>query len=118
MPIFDTNRGRLTEISEVKIELEKDIQKLVEENMNAVFNIDFVTSEFELDGLSVDSLGFDKDSRSFVIIEYKREKNISVIDQGYAYLALLLNNKAEFILIYNERNVTPIKKDGVDWSQS
>ena len=27
---------------------------------------------------------------------------ISVIDQGYAYLSLLLNNNAEFILKFNE----------------
>lgn len=32
-----------------------------------------------------------------MIIEYKRDKNFSVIDQGYAYLSLMLNNKADFI---------------------
>ena len=56
----------------------------------------------KLKELRVDSLGFDNESKSFTIIEYKRDKNISDIDQGYVYLDLLLDNKAEFILAYND----------------
>lgn len=56
---------------------------------------------------------------TFVIIEFKRDKNVSVIDQGYAYLALLLNNKADFILLYNETGEKKtLRKNEVDWSQS
>ena len=58
------------------------------------------------------------DKKSFVIIEYKRDKNFSVIDQGYAYLSLMLNNKAEFILEYNESKSGILKRNDVDWSQS
>ncbi len=53
-----------------------------------------------------------------MIIEYKRDKSFSVIDQGYAYLALMLNNKADFILEYNEKTKNNLKRDDVDWSQS
>jgi predicted transport protein len=53
-----------------------------------------------------------------VIIEYKRDKNFSVIDQGYAYLSLMLNNKADFILEYNECGQSVLKRNDVDWSQS
>lgn len=87
-------------------------------NAKTIYESEFVTSEFQLSDLRIDSLLFDSESRSFIIVEYKKEKNFSVIDQGFAYLALLLNNKAEFILIYNERNQKPLKKDDVDWSQS
>jgi hypothetical protein len=80
--------------------------------------LEFVGSEFSLNKLRVDTLGFDKESKSFVIIEYKKDRNFTVIDQGYAYLALLLNNKAEFILKYNENNKAHLRKDNVDWSQS
>lgn len=118
MAIFQNNNGKLVDISEIPIKFEKDIQSMVETNMTPIFGLDFVTKEFELNGLRIDSLGFDNQSQSFVIIEYKREKNFSVIDQGFAYLALLLNNKAEFILEYNERLNKSIKKNDVDWSQS
>lgn len=118
MPVFSATGGKLVEISEIPFKLEKDLQRLVEENMKTIFGLDFVKSEFELNNLRIDSLGFDNEAKAFVIIEYKREKNFSVIDQGFAYLSLLLNNKAEFILTYNENLKKSIKKDDVDWSQS
>jgi predicted transport protein len=118
MPIFNNNKGKLELISETPFILEKDVQKLVEENMKTIFGVEFIASEFILNDLRVDSLGYNKESKSFVIIEYKREKNFSVIDQGYAYLALLLNNKADFILMYNEKTSGLLRKDDVDWSQS
>jgi predicted transport protein len=118
MPIFSIEKGTLKEISQKSIELEKDIQGMVENNLHSIFKLEFVTSEFQLHELRVDTLGFDTESKSFVIIEYKRDKNISVIDQGYAYLALLLNNKAEFILVYNEMKKRTLRKNDVDWTQS
>ena len=118
MTIFTLNQGKLTQINEISFTLEKDIQKIVENNLQSLFSLEFVTSEFSLNRLRVDTLGFDKESRSFVIIEYKKDLNFSVIDQGYAYLALLLNNRAEFILKYNENNKAFIRKDNIDWSQS
>jgi len=66
----------------------------------------------------MDTLAFDRETKSFVIIEYKKSSNFSVIDQGYAYLALLLNNKADFILEYNESKDDSLGKNDVDWSQS
>lgn len=104
MPIFAIDKGNLKQISRKSIDLEKDIQGLVERNLHIIFGFEFVTSEFELNGLRVDTLGFNRDTNSFVIIEFKRDKNVSVIDQGYAYLALLLNNKADFILLYHWGN--------------
>lgn len=118
MPIFNISGIRLSEVPELSFKLEKEIQKLVEENMKMVFGVDFIRTEFELNGLRIDSLGFDRISNAFVIIEYKRDKNFSVIDQGFAYLSLLLNNKAEFILAYNESTKESLRKDDVDWSQS
>jgi predicted transport protein len=41
-----------------------------------------------------------------------------VIDQGYAYLSLMLNNKADFILEFNETSKESLKRKDVDWSQS
>jgi len=85
---------------------------------SSTFGLEFVRSEFTLNNFRLDTLAFDNESSSFVIIEYKRDKNFSVIDQGYAYLALMLNNKADFILEYNENNQNTLKRDDVDWSQS
>jgi len=117
--IFNVSKdGSLIPIVEKDFGLEKEIQRLVEKNMKSIFALDFISSEFYISNLRIDSIGFDRNSNSFVIIEYKKDRNLSVIDQGFAYLSLLLNNKAEFILAYNETNENRIKKDDVDWSQS
>lgn len=118
MPIYKQTDDKLIAIKEKRVGLEKTLQKLVETNLSEVFNLSFVASEFPLNNLRIDTLAFDEEAKSFVIIEYKRDKNFTVIDQGFAYLALLLNNKADFVLKYNEKTKKNLRKDDIDWSQS
>ncbi len=98
--------------------LEKDLQSIVEANLSALLNLELVKSEFSIRQFRIDTLAYDKESKAFIIIEYKRDQHKSVIDQGFAYLALLLNNKADFILEYNEQLGRNMKRDEIDWSQS
>jgi len=118
MSLFSLKDGKLEKLGKINFQLELEIQKVTEDNLKEVFGLEFVSTEFQLNDLRIDSLGFDKEKKSFVVIEYKRGVNFSVIDQGYAYLAMLLNNKAEFILEYNEKMDENLRKDDVDWSQS
>lgn len=118
MALFQIKNKNLNRVKERPFKLEKDLQQLTEVNLELLFNLKFVGSEFSLNQLRIDTLAFDVSSRAFVIIEYKKDRNFSVIDQGYAYLALMLNNKADFILEYNEQANKSIKKNDVDWSQS
>jgi len=98
--------------------LEKDIQQVVESNLVEIFNLQFVASELTVEKFRVDTLAFDEESNSFVIIEYKKGNSYSVVDQGYSYLSVMLNNKADFILEYNERLDQSLRRDDVDWSAS
>jgi predicted transport protein len=118
MPLFTINQTKLTPIKEINIGLEKNIQSLVEANLEQVFGLEFVCSELAINNLRFDTLAFDHDTNSFVIIEYKKDRSFSVIDQGFAYLSLMLNNKAEFILEYNEKVKTSLTRDQIDWTQS
>jgi predicted transport protein len=118
MPIYKQNGNKLQAIKEKRIDLEKTVQNLVEVNLSDVFGLDFICSEYSLNNLRIDTLAFDDELKSFVVIEYKKDKSFSVIDQGYAYLALLLNNKADFVLEYNEKCKKNLRKDDIDWSQS
>ncbi|MDD2657306.1 MAG: DUF5655 domain-containing protein [Candidatus Pacebacteria bacterium] len=118
MKLFNTKNENLIEVSEKAFKLEKEIQSMTEKNLEKVFGYQFVKSEYALNGFRIDSLAYDNQTNSFIIIEYKRDKNFSVIDQGYAYLSLMLNNKADFILEYNECMDKNLKKNDVDWSQS
>lgn len=117
MALFKIEKD-LKYIKEKPFKLEKEIQDLTENNLNTILGLDFVKSEFALNNFRIDTLAFDKEANAFVIIEYKRDKNFSVIDQGYAYLSLMLNNKADFILEFNENLDKTLKRTDVDWSQS
>lgn len=105
-------------ISQDEFKLEKEVQNFVEKNIEKLLNLEFVKSEFSIEDYRIDTLAFDRENRSFVIIEYKRGSSYSVIDQGYSYLSTVLNNKAELILEYNERKENSLKRDEVDWSQT
>jgi len=109
---------KLERIKEKPFRLEKEIQTLTKENLKTILGLEFVKSEFALNNFRIDTLAFDQEANAFVIIEYKRDKNFSVIDQGYAYLSLMLNNKADFILEFNENLNKTLKRTDVDWSQS
>lgn len=118
MYIFKQSQNKLVPIKELRIDLEKDLQEVTEKNLEAVLGLKFISSEFALHNLRIDTLAFDEETKSFIIIEFKRNRNFSVIDQGYAYLALMLNNKADFILEYNEKTGSNLKKNDIDWTQS
>jgi len=117
MPLYKVNI-RLEHIKESSFKLEREIQQLTENNLDTLLQLQYIRSEFSLNNFRIDTLAFDTDAKSFVIIEYKRDKTFSVIDQGYAYLSLMLNNKADFILEYNESLNQSLKRTDVDWTQS
>jgi predicted transport protein len=119
MFLFKVNKdGEVTEIRERPFKKEKYLQDLCERNLDGIFELKFVRSEFIIHNFRIDTLAFDTENKSFVIIEYKKDRNFSVVDQGYAYLSLMLNNKADFILEYNENCEENLKRKDVDWSQS
>jgi predicted transport protein len=118
MKLYSIKGKALNFVRSQPFELEKDIQDLVEQNVEELFGLEFVKSEMSIGGFRLDTLCFDKETNSFKIIEYKKGSSYSVIDQGYTYLSILLNNKSDFILEYNEAKGQILKRDEIDWTQS
>ena len=118
MKIFTSKKGQLSQLKQQKFKLEKDIQRLFEENLTLLSGYIFIRSEFSIKNSRIDTLAFDPETKAFVIIEYKRQQNSSVVDQGISYLNLMLEYKADFIVEYNEKQKFPLKRNDVDWSQS
>ena len=118
MPLFTDKKG-LKPVKERPFSKEKDMQKIVEVNLPAIFGLRYVTSEFAPQGdLRIDTLAYDAEQGSFVIVEYKKGHSWSVVDQGYAYLALMLNNKADFVLKFNECMGKNYNLKDIDWEAS
>jgi len=118
MDLYKLNNSKLEQLESEPFKLERDIQTLIEDNCREIFNLKFVKTEFTIQKYRIDSLCFDEESNSFVIIEYKKTHSYSVIDQGFSYLSTMLNNKADFVLEFNESTGDKLKRDEVDWSQS
>ena len=95
-----------------------DIQKLVESNTEELFRLEIIKSEFTVGKYRVDTLCYDPETNAFVIIEYKKGSSYSVIDQGYTYLQLMLNNKSDFILTLSQEKNKIYRLENIDWSQS
>jgi predicted transport protein len=119
MDLYKLSNGQKLEVLEsTKFDLERDIQSVIEKNTQELFNLQFVKSELTIHNYRIDSLCFDQELKSFVIIEYKKTQSYSVIDQGFTYLSTMLNNKSDFVLEYNETTGSNLKRDEIDWSQS
>ena len=97
---------------------EKELQKYFENNLEQILGFKFICTEFTVGNFRFDSLAFDAESKSFKIIEYKNVKNHSLVDQGYTYLKLLLERKADFVLQYNTITKSALTINDIDWSQS
>ena len=117
MPIFKTQNGKLKKLSTLSVSKEKELQSLVEKNLGEVLGMHFLATEYtttfggRIDTLAVDYTG------APVIIEYKRNKNDNVINQGLSYLRWLQAQKVEFfemLLIKSLGNETA-KGISIDW---
>lgn len=118
MEVYELKNNQAQSLNLVPFNLEKDIQELVEKNTESFFNVEFIKTEYTVGKYRIDSLCYDKENKSFVIIEYKKGKSYSVIDQGYTYLQLLLNNKSDFLLTLSQHMNKVLSADDIDWSQS
>ena len=113
--------NKLSEIQKRNFKLERDLQVLIESNLYELTGLELVKSEFVIKDRRIDTLAFDREKQSFVIIEYKRDQSSSVVDQGFAYIQLMLQYGSELIVEFNENPIgsnTYLKRNDVDWSQS
>lgn len=119
MQLFKNTTWKLTEINEKSFDLEKNLQKLTEENLELIFWLKCIATEFSLHEFRIDTLAYDEENKSFVIIEYKRGSSFSVIDQWYSYLSLMLNNQADFVLEINQKMKKNFTKKDInrEWSK-
>jgi predicted transport protein len=113
--LFKVLNGKAKQINFSKLKSEKELQGLVERNLEEIFGLKFIESEFTVHPFRLDTIAFDDENKAMVIIEYKQSEDYSIIDQGISYLNLLLNHKGDFQLAL-ERRLN--KRIDVDWSQS
>lgn len=115
MRLYQINKGKLSKIKEEPFKLEKDSQKLVEDNLETLLELQLVKPEFAIQDRRFDTLAYNPEDKSFVIIEYKLNKNSSVIDQGYTYLNIILEHKEAAVLELNNQFKKNLSVKDIEW---
>lgn len=110
--LFKNENGKAQLIKSEPAGLEKELQLYIENNLETIFGIRLLASEYTITDGRMDSLGIDENN-SPVIIEYKRYANDNVINQGLFYLNWLLDHKGDFQILVQEKLGENID---VDWT--
>lgn len=111
MAIYKINNLKVKKLVAREMDLEKNLQNLFEVNLEDILNIVFLAHEYSTSfGGRIDTLGIDNNG-SPCIIEYKKNQNDNVINQGLSYLRWLLDHKAEFEILCQKKKVTI----DIDW---
>ena len=124
MKIFQTKSGTLKELkikstNGKSFENEKSIQGLIENNLTEVFtDLEFLKTEHQIGDLRIDTVAFDNERKSFVIIEYKNKKDEDILAQGISYYQLLQEKRGEFVLLYNNLKNAQFDINDVNWDDT
>jgi len=115
MPYEINDQGKIKQIKKKEITLEKELQSLIEKNLNELFGITFLASEYSTGvrhGGRMDTLGIDENN-SPVILEYKKNKNQNIINQALFYLDWLVDHESAFEILVRDKLENKVE---VDWS--
>ncbi len=114
MPLYRTQSDGYTvrHVARKEFVNEKELQNLIEGNLQELFGISQIASEYPIPNGRIDTLGLDENGNP-VIIEYKWKKELSAVIQGLFYLDWVLNNKRPFESIVRDKLGKDVE---VDWS--
>lgn len=86
MALFKIQNQTVKKLITRDLGLEKNLQALFEDNLEKILNITFLAHEYSTSfGGRIDTLGIDRNGFP-CIIEYKKNQNDNVINQGLSYL--------------------------------
>ena len=115
MPLFQISKDAVATVEQTNFSVEKDLQTLVERNLDAVFKCRFVASEFPTGarhGGRIDTLALSEDGNP-VIIEYKKVESSELINQSLFYLSWIHDHRGDFEIAVQKELGASVE---VDWS--
>ena len=115
MPVFEISDNKLLQVEQKNFSLEKELQTIIEGNLEIVFNCRFVASEFYTGAQHagrIDSLALSEEDNP-VIIEYKKEESSELINQSLFYLHWIQDHKGDFEIAAQKALGNDIR---IDWA--
>jgi predicted transport protein len=116
MAIFEIEKGKARRVRLSEFKLEKDLQQLVENNLETIFNCRLIATEFSTGNIHsgrIDTLAISEDNNP-VIIEYKKVASSDLINQSLYYLHWIRDHKGDFQIATNRALGNGVE---VDWSE-
>ena len=105
MALFKINNSTVKKLVARDLDLECNLQVIFETNLEEILNIIFLAHEYSTSfGGRIDTLGIDKNG-SPCIIEYKKNQNDNVINQGLSYLKWLLDHKEKLEILCQDKKI-------------
>ena len=116
MPMFKIHeKDKLLAVEQKNFPLEKDLQCLIESNLQVIFACRFVASEYSTGSQHagrIDTLALSEDGNP-VIIEYKKVESPELINQSLSYLHWIQGHKGDFEIVVQQSLGNGVI---VDWS--
>lgn len=115
MPLFEIQNQSLSPVEQTNFVNEKQLQKLVEQNLKPIFNCRFVASEFPTGSQHagrIDTLALSEDDNP-VVVEYKKVESSELINQSLFYLHWIQDHRGDFELAAKKALGN---KTEIDWS--
>lgn len=115
LKLFQQRGGALSELQSTQAPLERALQTVFEQNLEALLGVRFLASEYITSHKGrMDTLGIDENGYP-VIIEYKRDRSENVINQGLFYLDWLMDHRGDFEILVRDRFGKDVAQQ-VEWS--
>jgi predicted transport protein len=115
MPLFHIDKNNLTSAKLINFNKEKEIQTLIENNLDVVFNCKFIATEFSTGSNHagrIDTLALSEDNNP-VIIEYKKVASSELVNQSLYYLDWINDHNGDFQIAVNKKLGKSIE---IDWN--
>jgi len=114
MALYKIDNNKIKKVEIAKFKNEKELQALCEKNLEELFQVRFIDTEFpfadEYSG-RLDTIGLDFEGNP-VIIEYKLDTNSAIISQVLFYMDWLVNHHGDFELAARNKLGNDIK---INW---
>ncbi len=115
MPLFEIKEKQLKKVTRTNFRYEKELQTLVEKNLEEIFNCRFVATEFPTGSIHagrIDTLALSEENNP-VIIEYKKVESSELINQSLYYLSWIYDHKGDFEIAVQRAFGKPVE---IDWT--
>ena len=115
--LFRIDGDDVHELEGGPVRLERNLHSLIERHLETFLRVRLIASEYSTGKTHagrIDTLGLDENNCP-TIIEYKRNSNANIINQGLFYLDWLMDHQAEFELLVL-RKFGQEDADRIDWS--